>query len=99
MGPASVPVVPPLPNWIVPPAMIVVVPLKVLAPVRVSTDAPDCFRLPVPLIRLATVCPLDQSKFKVPPAPMLILEAAAIPPVVSLLPNCKVPALMFVMPV
>ena len=95
LPPPSEPVVPALPICNAP-AEIVVVPAYVFAPVRVVVPEPTCVTEPVPEIALATDRALVRLKSK---AALLTTLPEPSDPVVPVLPICKAPPLMVVVPV
>ena len=91
-SPAIEPVAP-LPICSVP-ALIVVPPEYVLAPVRIVVPAPAWFSVPVPLTTPAYVRELLRLKISALLSVMLPATAPVVPP----LPICSVPALIVVPP-
>ncbi|MNT76152.1 hypothetical protein D3C72_2151220 [compost metagenome] len=92
MFPMMLPVVPPAPICRMLPATTVVVPVKVLSPVRVSLRAPFCSRLPVPLMLPAKVV----SALRLNTSAALL---AMLPTMLPLSRISRVPALRVVPPV
>ena len=89
---------PPLPSVVtltVVPALIVVTPVKVLAPVSAKTPEPEKPSVPVPLMRLATV--REPARLKANAA-LLTIFPAPIVPAAPPAPTCRVPAEMVVAP-
>ncbi len=86
---------PPLPSWSVPP-LIVVVPLYVFEPIRVSVPEPVCVRLPLPLMTGKNVTASAWLKRRLPLSNRLAVLPidAPLPP----LPTCSVPAEIVVPP-
>ena len=85
---------PPSPIWIAP-ALMVVVPLQVLAPVKIVVPEPDWVRLPVPLMASETLVLLVRSKVN---AALSVTFPVPSAPVAPALPIWSVPALMEVVP-
>ena len=77
------------------PALSKAIPVKLFVPPNKSVPVPACSMLPLPEISAEKHAPLsERSKTKRPLSRML----PTTPPVVPLLPNCRVPALIVVPP-
>ncbi len=77
------------------PALIIVVPVKVLEPLSTNMPGPACVKEPEPLMTPANVLLSKQSKTSAPLSTMLPATLPTVPP----LPICRLPALIVVPPV
>lgn len=79
------------------PALTVVAPVYVLAPVKIDLPTPAWVKVPVPEITALTVRSLEASRLRTSAA-LLVTEPEPSVPVAPPLPICKVPAVTVVMP-
>lgn len=79
------------------PALTVVTPVYVLAPVKIDLPTPACVNVPVPEITPLTVRSLEASRLRTSAA-LLVTAPEPSVPVAPPLPICKVPAVTVVVP-